>query len=76
MCDYEVPGFGVQQGWQCPICKRVYAPFVSECINCGRFDVVTNIKNTSSETDWIKVFEEYTGTGTSEITLNGTETFE
>lgn len=23
-----------QQGWQCPICKRVLAPFVTEC-PCG-----------------------------------------
>ena len=21
----------VQQGWQCPICKRVLAPFMTEC---------------------------------------------
>ena len=25
----------VQQGWQCPICKRVFAPFISECPYCG-----------------------------------------
>lgn len=22
---------GAMQGWQCPICKRVLAPFVQEC---------------------------------------------
>lgn len=22
---------GAQQGWQCPICKRVLAPFIPEC---------------------------------------------
>lgn len=22
---------GPQQGWQCPICKRVLAPFITEC---------------------------------------------
>ena len=26
---------GVQQGWQCPICKRVYAPFMPCCSYCG-----------------------------------------
>ena len=24
-----------QQGWQCPICKRVYSPFTPCCFNCG-----------------------------------------
>ena len=26
---------GVQQGWQYPICKRVYSPFTPCCFNCG-----------------------------------------
>ena len=25
----------VEQGWQCPICKRVYAPSVPMCFYCG-----------------------------------------
>ena len=25
----------VQQGWQCPICKRVYAPSIPMCFYCG-----------------------------------------
>ena len=28
--------FGVAQGWQCPICKRVYSPFVQMCMYCGK----------------------------------------
>lgn len=24
-----------QQGWQCPICKRVYSPFTPSCLSCG-----------------------------------------
>ena len=30
---YEVSG--VQQGWQCPICKRVYSPNTMMCFYCG-----------------------------------------
>lgn len=77
MCDYEVPGSGAQQGWQCPICKRVYAPFVSECINCGRVNVVVNTDSTSSWNDWIELLKKYYDyTGTPKVTLNGTKTFE
>lgn len=25
----------VQQGWQCPVCKRVYAPWMAQCLSCG-----------------------------------------
>lgn len=28
--------FGAAQGWQCPICKRVYSPFVQMCMYCGK----------------------------------------
>lgn len=24
-----------QQGWQCPVCKRVYSPFTTMCYYCG-----------------------------------------
>lgn len=24
-----------QQGWQCPVCGRVYAPFTPMCYYCG-----------------------------------------
>jgi hypothetical protein len=23
-------------GWQCPICKQVYAPFITKCENCRK----------------------------------------
>ena len=47
MCDYIFPQVGVQQGWQCPVCGRVYAPSITMCLWCcgnvGRTnDVVTN----------------------------------
>lgn len=33
-----------QQGWQCPVCKAVYAPWVMTCQNCKQsveYDVTT-----------------------------------
>lgn len=73
MCDFEVPMAGVQQGWQCPVCKRVYAPFVRECSCCGR-NTVTNIESGTGQPliDWCRHMS-YTGTGMPEVTLNGTE---
>ena len=71
MCDFEVPMTGVQQGWQCPVCKRVYAPFVSECSYCGR-NAVTNIESGTGCNpifDWYKI---YAGTGSPSVTLNNT----
>lgn len=32
--NIEFEGFA-QQGWQCPICKRVYSPFTPMCWYCG-----------------------------------------
>lgn len=31
-----------QQGWQCPICKKIYAPNISECLHCN--NVETELK--------------------------------
>lgn len=31
----------VPQGWQCPICKRVYAPFIPCCYHCGNEKIIT-----------------------------------
>lgn len=74
MSDWDRIGFA-PQGWQCPICKRVYAPFVSECINCGRFNVTVNTDRTFPEIDWSKLLEKYVGTGIPKVTLNGTEIY-
>lgn len=30
-----------QQGWQCPICKRVYSPFTPSCFCCGNEKIIT-----------------------------------
>lgn len=32
-CEFE--GLFASQGWQCPICKRVYSPFTPMCWYCG-----------------------------------------
>lgn len=37
-----------QQGWQCPICKRVLAPFVPEC-PCGGQGMQTTITTTGTD---------------------------
>lgn len=31
----------VMQGWQCPICKRVYSPFTHMCMYCSNKEVET-----------------------------------
>ena len=45
-----------QQGWQCPICKKIYAPNISECLHCN--NVKTELKTTDDEygltIDWNK----------------------
>lgn len=45
-----------QQGWQCPICKRVYSPFTPCCFNCGdetKTSTSTDINGTGY-VDWLK----------------------
>ena len=39
-----------QQGWQCPICKRVLAPFVPEC-PCGGQGMETWTTTTTDNTN-------------------------
>ena len=41
-CEYIV-----QQGWQCPVCKRVYSPSTLMCLYCGG-DFKTTSTNTES----------------------------
>lgn len=43
-----------QQGWQCPICKRVYSPFTPSCFYCGNEQTITTTGATISanEGDW------------------------
>lgn len=39
---YDVPQY-IPQGWQCPVCKRVYAPDYPWCNFCGEETRVTNV---------------------------------
>lgn len=48
-----------QQGWQCPVCKKIYAPFIQECLHCN--NVETELKTTDGEgltIDWNKHWAE------------------
>ena len=46
--------FIAQQGWQCPICKRVYSPFTFMCYFCGGEAVTSTGTGTFSDNDWKK----------------------
>ena len=46
--------FIVQQGWQCPICKRVYSPLTFMCYFCGGETVTSTGTGTFSDNDWKK----------------------
>lgn len=35
-------GIFAQQGWQCPICKRVYSPHTAMCYYCGGKETVVS----------------------------------
>ena len=44
---------GAQQGWQCPICKRVYSPSTMMCFYCGG-ERKTGISTDGTDIDWTK----------------------
>lgn len=41
--------FSAMQGWQCPICKRVYSPFTHMCTYCGKKEVKTTTSANTEE---------------------------
>ena len=45
----------VQQGWQCPVCKRVYSPTTPMCLYCGNGEVTTRTSTNVGDTmiDWV-----------------------
>ena len=38
----------IQQGWQCPMCRRVYSPTTPMCFNCPPKTIVTSNTGTTS----------------------------
>lgn len=54
--------FIAQQGWQCPLCKRVYSPFTPLCWYCGG----EGTTKASTDIDWVK-HEGTTGTVTLDM---------
>ncbi len=50
MCMIDFTGYA-QQGWQCPICKRVYSPTTPMCWTCGKQDLVATDNTTENTTD-------------------------
>lgn len=49
----EICGFRAPQGWECPVCHRVYAPSVPCCYYCGP-EGRTKTINSTGYTDWQK----------------------
>lgn len=47
----------VKQGWQCPICKRIYGPDVTQCLYCNDARV-TYARNSWLKPEFIKQYEE------------------
>ena len=43
--------FAVQQGWQCPLCKRVYSPFTPCCFYCGEEGMTKTSTDIKTSTD-------------------------
>lgn len=44
----------IQQGWQCPICKRVYSPSTPCCFYCGdNSTTTTNTNGFITQDDYI-----------------------
>jgi len=37
----DFPNSFPQQGWQCPICGRVYSPTTAMCFYCGHTKIVS-----------------------------------
>lgn len=51
----ELNDIWIQQGWQCPICKKVMSPTQSYCIFCASQDNKTYVSSgTSIDVDWVK----------------------
>ena len=52
---YDMPMFA-PQGWQCPICKRVYSPTMPMCFTCGNNEttVATNTEYETKKAEFVR----------------------
>lgn len=49
---YNYENIGMPQGWQCPVCKRVYSPSTPMCYCCGGDTIASNVTTNPKEIDW------------------------
>ena len=52
MSDYNIDF--IPQGWQCPICKRVYSPNTSMCLYCGNEKFSVASSTGEAVMDWVR----------------------
>lgn len=55
---YEMPQY-IPQGWQCPVCKRVYSPSVPSCYCCGAITITGTHVGTALNTNEKNLLGEY-----------------
>ena len=56
MSDYNIDF--IPQGWQCPICKRVYSPSTTMCYSCGNEKISVATTTGEATIDWVKRISE------------------
>ena len=56
MENYLNYGFA-PQGWQCPICKRVYSPSTPMCYSCGNYETTTTTCTGKTESNKTYTFD-------------------
>ena len=39
----------IPQGWQCPVCRRVYSPTTTMCLYCGERETTVATDGTGTE---------------------------
>jgi len=47
--NYNFMQVGAMQGWQCPVCKRILAPFMIECPCGGQIKTTTTYVTSEKE---------------------------
>lgn len=53
MSDWSSVDFFTPQGWQCPICKRVYSPTTPMCYYCGDSNTILRTTAGTEVIDWL-----------------------